>query len=160
MDKNELNQIKNTYNSAGYFMLYVDEVNFDAKTQKKLMQDDIYTINDFEAQFIKQNYPETTELIKTLKEFLSSIIKDMSHGILSAENKNIDEILEAFSELLKTDKVALQNLSLEKFEEADLLKTLISRHYEINDKNNTQEKEAFVKYIDEKHKAFLLTKKD
>ena len=31
MDKNELLQIKETYNNAGYFMLYVDEVNFDQK---------------------------------------------------------------------------------------------------------------------------------
>lgn len=155
MDKNELLQIKETYNNAGYFMLYVDEVNFDQKLLNKLMRDGIYTVNDFEEKFIAENYPETNEIMTNVKTFLQSLIKDMSNGILSAESKNIDEILEAFSELLKTDKLAISKLELQKFENAEFLKTLISRHYEIADRTNTTERDAFLKYIDEKHKEYL-----
>lgn len=155
MDAKELNQIKQTYGDAGYFMLYVDEVNFEQKLVSKLMRDGIYTVNDFEEKFIKETYPETEEQTTFLKEFLKGLIKDMSNGILSAESKNIDEILEAFSELLKTDKLAISKLELQKFENAELLKTLISRHYEITDKTNTSEKEAYLKYVDEKHKEYL-----
>ena len=61
MDAKELNQIKQTYGDAGYFMLYVDEVNFEQKLVSKLMRDGIYTVNDFEEKFIKETYPETEE---------------------------------------------------------------------------------------------------
>ena len=154
MNKEELIEIKQTYNTAGFFMLYVDEVGFDKKLLSKLMHDGIYTINDFEEKFIKETYPETEEIISELKAFLQRLIKDMSNGILSAESKNIDEILEAFSELLKTDKIALSKLDLSRFEKAELLKTLLSRHYDINDKTNQTERDAFFKYIDEKNQEF------
>ena len=155
MNAEELNQIKQTYNTAGYFMLYVDEVGFEPKLLSKLMKDGIYTVNDFDEKFIKESYPETEEKTAELKAFLQGLIKDMSNGILSAESKNIDEILEAFSELLKTDKLAISKLELQKFEKADLLKTLISRHYEIDASENKTELDAFIKYIDEKHKEYL-----
>ena len=61
MNKEELIEIKQTYNTAGFFMLYVDEVGFDKKLLSKLMHDGIYTINDFEEKFIKETYPETEE---------------------------------------------------------------------------------------------------
>lgn len=154
MDKKELNQIKETYNTAGFFMLYVDEVNFEQKLLNKLMRDGIYSVNDFEEKFIKETYPETEEKIHDLKLYLQGLIKNMSSGILSAENKNFDEILEAFSELLKTDKLAISKLASGDFENAELLKTLVSRHYEICDKENKTELEAFLKYIDEKYNEF------
>lgn len=155
MDKNELIKIKQTYNSAGFFMLYVDEVGFEQKLLSKLMRDGIYTVNDFEEKFIKETYPETEEIMQNVKAFLQGLIKDMSNGILSAESKNIDEILEAFSELLKTDKLAISKLELQKFENAELLKTLLTRHYEINTDANKTELDAFKKYVDEKHKEYL-----
>ena len=93
MNKEELIEIKNTYDNAGYFMLYVDEVNFDQKLLNKFMRDGIYTVNDFEEKFIAENYPEINEIMTNVKTFLQSLIKDMSNGILSAESKNIDEIL-------------------------------------------------------------------
>ena len=155
MNKEELIEIKNTYDGAGYFMLYVDEVGFEPKLVSKLMRDGIYTVNDFEEKFIKENYPEVDETMQNVKLFLQGLIQDMSSGILSAESKNIDEILEAFSELLKTDKLALSKLSPDKFANSSLLKTLISRHYQITDKNNKTELEAFLKYIDEKNKECL-----
>ena len=155
MDKNELIEIKQTYNKAGYFMLYVDEVGFEPKLLSKLMHDGIYTVNDFEEKFIKETYPETEIVMQNVKAFLQGLIKDMSNGILSAESKNIDEILEAISELLKTDKLAVSKLELQKFEKAELLKTLLTRHYEINANANKTELDAFIKYIDEKHKEYL-----
>ena len=155
MDKNELIEIKQTYNKAGFFMLYVDEVGFEPKLLSKLMRDGIYSVNDFEEKFIKETYPETEEVMQIVKAFLQGLIKDMSNGILSAESKNIDEILEAFSELLKTDKLAVSKLELQKFEKAELLKTLLTRHYEINANANKTELDAFIKYIDEKHKEYL-----
>lgn len=159
MDKKELIEIKETYNKAGFFMLYVDEVGFEQKLLSKLMRDGIYTVNDFEEKFIKETYPETEEIMQDVKAFLQGLIKDMSNGILSAESKNIDEILEAFSELLKTDKLAISKLELQKFEKAELLKTLVSRHYEILEDANKTELDAFLKYIDEKHKEYLKTVK-
>ncbi len=155
MDKKELIEIKETYNKAGFFMLYVDEVGFEQKLLSKLMRDGIYTVNDFEEKFIKETYPETEEIMQGVKAFLQDLIKDMSNGILSAESKNIDEILEAISELLKTDKLAISKLELQKFEKAELLKTLVSRHYEILEDANKTELDAFLKYIDEKHKEYL-----
>lgn len=155
MDKKELIEIKETYNKAGFFMLYVDEVGFEQKLLSKLMRDGIYTVNDFEEKFIQETYPETEEIMQDVKAFLQGLIKDMSNGILSAESKNIDEILEALSELLKTDKLAISKLELQKFEKAELLKTLVSRHYEILEDANKTELDAFLKYIDEKHKEYL-----
>lgn len=155
MDKNELIEIKNTYNSAGFFMLFVDEVGFEPKLLSKLMKDGIYSVNDFEEKFIKETYPEVEGTMQEIKAFLQGLIKDMSNGILSAESKNIDEILEAFSELLKADKLSVSKLELQKFEKDALLKTLISRHYEIVDSQNKTECDAFLKYVDEKHKEFL-----
>ena len=136
-------------------MLYVDEVGFESKLLSKLMRDGIYTVNDFEEKFIQETYPEIDEIMQSVKSFLQGLIKDISNGILSAESKNIDEILEAFIELLKTDKLAISKLELQKFEKAELLSTLVSRHYEINDKSNKTELDAFLKYIDEKHKEYL-----
>ena len=159
MDKNELLKIKETYNKAGYFMLYVDEVGFEQKLLSKLMRDGIYTVNDFEEKFIQETYPEIDETMQSVKAFLQGLIKDISNGILSAESKNIDEILEAFSELLKTDKLAISKLELQKFENAELLKTLVSRHYAILGDNNKTECDAFLKYIDEKHTEFLKSTK-
>ena len=89
MDKNELKKIKETYNTAGYFMIYVDEVGFEAKLFSKLMRDGIYTVNDFDEKFIKETYPEMEATMQGVKEFLQGLIKDMSNGILSAENKNL-----------------------------------------------------------------------
>lgn len=155
MDKKELFEIKETYNKAGFFMLYVDEVGFEQKLLSKLMRDGIYTVNDFEEKFIQETYPETNEIMQNVKSFLQGLIKDMSNGILSAESKNIDEILEAISELLKADKLAISKLELQKFENAELLKTLVSRHYEILEDANKTELDAFLKYIDEKHKEYL-----
>ena len=159
MNKQELNQIKQTYNDAGYFMLFVDEVGFEPKLEAKLLNHDIYTINDFEEKFIKETFPETQNIVAEIKDFLKSLIYDMSNKILSAEGKNFDEILEAFSELLKTDKLALSKLEINKFKNVELLKTLISRHYNICDKNNKTELDAFLKYIDEKHKEYLKIEK-
>ena len=157
MNAQELNEIKQTYNKAGYFMLYVDEVGFKQKLLSKLMKDGIYTVNDFEEKFIKENYPETEAVMIEIKEFLQGLIKDISGGILSAESKNIDEILEAFSELLKTDKLAISKLDIQKFEKSELLKTLISRHYKLLGDENKTELDAFLKYVDEKHKEYLKT---
>lgn len=157
MNTQELNEIKQTYNKAGYFMLYVDEVGFDQKLLSKLMKDGIYTVNDFEEKFIKETYPETEPVIAETKVFLQGLIKDISGGILSAESKNIDEILEAFGELLKTDKLAVSKLELQKFEKIELLKVLITRHYDILGGENKTELDAFLKYIDEKHKEYLKT---
>ena len=155
MDKKELFEIKETYNKAGFFMLYVDEVGFESKLLSKLMKNGIYTVNDFEEKFIKETYPEIEDTMQEVKAFLQGLIKDMSNGILSAENKNLDEILEAFSELLKADKLAISKLELQKFEKKELLKTLVSRHYDILADANKTECEAFLKYIDEKHKEYL-----
>lgn len=154
MNKTELEQIKQTYNAAGYFMLYVDEVGFESKLVKKLMDHDIYTINDFEEKFIKETYPETEEKTQETKEYLKAVIKDISNGILSAEDKNFDEILEAVGELLKTDKLAISKLQKQQFSKPELLKTIVSRYYEINDKNNKTEVAAFLKFIDEKHTEY------
>ena len=77
MNKEELIEIKNTYDNAGYFMLYVDEVNFDAKLEKKLLNDGIYAVNDFESKFIKEQYSETEQHIEELKMFLEFLIQFM-----------------------------------------------------------------------------------
>ena len=155
----ELNEIKNTYNNAGYFMLYVDEIGFDKKTQNKLLSDDIYAINDFDSKFIKDNYPATTEVFEELKTFLELVIQDLSNGVLSASGRGVDELLESFSELVKVDKTSFKNIKLERYQNANLLKTLFARYYAINEPDNKSELDAFLKFIDEKEKQFLSTKK-
>lgn len=159
MNKQELNEIKNTYNNAGFFMLYVDEIGFDLKLEKKLLDDNIYAVNDFESKFIKEEYAETEEPIANLKATLKNFIYDMSNKILSPEDRAIEDLIESFSALLKADKLAIKNLELERYEDFELLKTLVSRYYKINAPENTVELDAFLKYIDEKHKELLDSKK-
>ena len=156
----ELNEIKNTYNNAGYFMLYVDEIGFDKKMQNKLLSDDIYAVNDFDSKFIKDNYPATSEAFEELKTFLELVIQDLSNGVLSASGRGVDELLESFSELVKVDKTSFKNIKLERYQNANLLKTLFARYYAINEPDNKTELDAFLKFIDEKEKQFLSTKKD
>ena len=159
MNKEELIEIKNTYDAAGYFMLYVDEVNFDEKLEKKLLKDGIYAVNDFEAKFIKEQYSETESYIAELKMFLEFLIQDMSNNMLSAKGRALEDLIESFSALLSADKLALRNLALSRYENHELLKTLVSRHYKINNPENKTELEAFLKYIDEKHTEFLKSNK-
>ena len=159
MNKEELIEIKNTYDNAGYFMLYVDEVNFDAKLEKKLLNDGIYAVNDFESKFIKEQYSETEQHIEELKMFLEFLIQDMSNNVLSAKGRPLEDLIESFSALLSADKLALRNLALSRYENHNLLKTLVSRHYKINNPENKTELEAFLKYIDEKHTEFLKSNK-
>lgn len=155
MNKEELIEIKNTYDSAGYFMLYVDEVGFDEKLEKKLLKDGIYAVNDFESQFIKKQYSETEGQIEKLKMLLEFLIQDMSNNVLSAKGRTIEDLIESFSALLSADKLALRNLALSRYEHYALLKTLVSRHYKINNPENKAELEAFLKYIDEKHAELI-----
>lgn len=159
MNKQELNEIKNTYNNAGFFMLYVDEVGFDAKLEKKLLNDNIYAVNDFESKFIKEEYAETETTIANLKTILNNFIYDMSNKILSPDNRAIEDLIESFFALLKADKLAIKNLELERYENFELLKTLVSRYYKINAPENKTELDAFLKYIDEKHTELLNSKK-
>ena len=159
MNKEELIEIKNTYDNAGYFMLYVDEVNFDAKLEKKLLNDGIYAVNDFESKFIKEQYSETEQHIEELKMFLEFLIQDMSNNVLSAKGRPLEDLIESFSALLSADKLALRNLALSRYENHNLLKTLVSRHYKINNPENKTELEAFLKYIDEKHAELINSNK-
>ena len=159
MNKEELLEIKNTYDNAGYFMLYVDEVNFDEKLEKKLLKDGIYAVNDFEAKFIKEQYAETEPHIAELKLFLEFLIQDMSNNVLSAKGRALEDLIESFSALLSADKLALKNLALSRYENCKLLKTLVSRHYKINNPENKTELEAFLKYIDEKHAELINSNK-
>lgn len=159
MNKEELIEIKNTYDNAGYFMLYVDEVNFDEKLEKKLLRDGIYAVNDFESKFIKEQYAETEQPIAELKMFLEFLIQDMSNNVLSANGRPLEDLIESFSALLSADKLALRNLALSRYENHELLKTLVSRHYKINNPENKTELEAFLKYIDEKHAELLNSNK-
>ena len=64
-----------------------------------------------------------------------------------------------FSALLSADKLALRNLALSRYENYELLKTLVSRHYKINNPENKTELEAFLKYIDEKHAELINSNK-
>ncbi len=155
MNKEELIEIKNTYDTAGYFMLYVDEVGFDEKLESTLLKDGIYAVNDFESKFIKAQYAETESHIAELKMFLEFLIQDMSNNMLSPKGRALEDLIESFSALLSADKLALRNLALSRYERHELLKTLVSRHYKINSPENTTELEAFLKYIDEKHTEYL-----
>lgn len=154
MNQDELKQIKNTYNKAGFFLLYVDEVGFEPTLVATLMNDNIYTINDFESKFIKNQYPETETQINELKFYLECLIQDMSNNILSAKGRGLEDLLESFSALVETDKVAIRNLSLERYSKPELLKVLFKRHYEVKGLN-ISEFEAISKYVDEKHAEYL-----